>query len=283
MALGPQPQWRFMAWFLPPFSQGLSAALLCSLLAVCPVLHAQTTSPYIEELTSPELRARIAAGSTTVLVPIGGTEQNGAHMVLGKHNRRAHVLAGQIAQQLGNAVVAPVIAYVPEGAIHPPAAHMRFAGTISIPEPVFEALLEATARSFKQHGFREVVFLGDHGGYQASEQRVAARLNREWASDPACRVLALMPYYRVTQTDYVDELKRRGHSAAEIGSHAGLGDTALALALDPSLVRADMLASAEREGVTGDPHQATAELGQLGVQLIVESSVAAIRAATRAR
>src|SRR4051812_44734265 len=79
--------------------------------------HAATAPVAVEEMTSPELKARIAAGTTTVLVPIGGTEQNGPHMVLGKHNVRARVLASQIAAKLGNAVVAPVIAYVPEGSI----------------------------------------------------------------------------------------------------------------------------------------------------------------------
>jgi creatinine amidohydrolase/Fe(II)-dependent formamide hydrolase-like protein len=179
--------------------------------------------------------------------------------------------------------VAPVIAYVPEGSIHPPAAHMRFAGTISIPEPVFEAMLEATARSFKQHGFRDVVFLGDHGGYQRSEERVAAKLNREWAADKTCRVHALLDYYRVTQSAYVNALKARGHSEAEIGTHAGLADTALALAVDNALVRSGALGAkpSASEGVYGDPRRASAELGQIGVQQIVESSVAAIRALAR--
>lgn len=246
-----------------------------------------TTSPYIEDMTSPELQARVAAGTTTVLVPIGGTEQNGPHMVLGKHNARARALAGQIAQRLGNAVVAPVIAYVPEGSIEPPVAHMRFTGTISIPEAAFEAMLEGTARSFRQHGFRDVVFLGDHGGYQKSEERVAAKLNKAWAKDPACRVTALSAYYRVTQTDFVAELKRRGFSEAEIGTHAGLADTALTLAIDPHLVRSEVMAQGAKpgghNGVTGDPRRASADLGQIGVQQIVESSVAAIRAAQRAR
>ncbi|TAK99526.1 MAG: creatininase family protein [Aquabacterium sp.] len=245
------------------------------------------SSPYIEDMTSPELQARVTAGSTTVLIPIGGTEQNGPHMVLGKHNVRARVLAGQIAQGLGNAVVAPVIAYVPEGSITPPVAHMRFTGTISLPDAVFEAMLEATARSFKQHGFRDLVFLGDHGGYQKSEERVAAKLNKEWAQDPSCRVLALTDYYRVTQTAYVADLKKRGFSEAEIGTHAGLADTALTLAIDPKLVRTEALAQAgatgAHNGVHGDPRRATADLGQIGVHHIVESSLTAIRAAQRAR
>jgi creatinine amidohydrolase/Fe(II)-dependent formamide hydrolase-like protein len=242
---------------------------------------------YLEDMTSPELRERIAQGATTVLVPIGGTEQNGPYMTLGKHNERAHVLAGEIARQLGNAVVAPVIAYVPEGSIHPPVAHMRFTGTISVPDAVFESVLEATARSFKQHGFRDVFFLGDHGGYQADEEHVAAKLNREWRADPACRVHALTAYYRVTQTSYVDDLKAKGQAAAAIGTHAGLADTALTLATAPQAVRSEALAKAtaaptERDGVHGDPRGASAELGQLGVRRVVESSLAAIRAATAA-
>ena len=42
----------------------------------------------LESLTSPELAARVAQGATTILVPIGGTEQNGPYMTLGKHNAR---------------------------------------------------------------------------------------------------------------------------------------------------------------------------------------------------
>lgn len=268
---------------------GLAKAVASCLLLACLPATAAHADPrvQIEELTWTELRDRVAAGATTILVPIGGTEQNGPHMVLGKHNVRARILAGRIAERLGNAVVAPVVAYVPEGSIRPPAAHMRFTGTISIPEATFEALLEATARSFKQHGFRHVVFLGDHGGYQKNEERVAARLNREWASDPACRVHALLEYYRVTQNGYVAALKQRGFTQAEIGTHAGLADTALSLALDKALVRGDTLSQGakpgERDGVYGDPRRATAALGQLGAQQIVDASVAAIRKITQER
>jgi creatinine amidohydrolase len=267
----------------------IRAAPCAALLAVLLVASspAVAASPHLEDMTWTELHARIEAGATTILVPIGGTEQNGPHMVLGKHNTRVRALAAQIAGKLGNAVVAPVLAYVPEGSITPPAAHMRLPGTISISEAAFEAVLESTARSFRQHGFRDVVFLGDHGGYQASEERVAAKLNREWAAQPACRVHALVDYYRVTQTRYVEALKSRGFGAEEIGTHAGLADTSLALAIDPALVRADVLARSPkanaRDGVYGDPTRATAELGRVGIELIVETSVARIRELARLR
>ena len=240
----------------------------------------------IERMTWTEVRARVAAGATTVLIPIGGTEQNGPHMVIGKHNVRAQFLARAIAARLGNALVAPVMAYVPEGAIHPPAAHMRYSGTISIPDAAFEAMLESSARSFKQHGFRDVVFLGDHGGYRKSEQKVVARLTREWASDPSCKVHAPGAYYDTSQGPFIAALKSRGYSDAEIGTHAGLADTALALAVDPALVRAAELArprskGAAADGVAGDPRRATRELGQIGIDQIIQATVAAIQAATR--
>jgi len=268
--------------------RAFAIACLTMTLAQMPVPPAAAaptqSSAYLEDLTSPELGARIAAGTATVLVPIGGTEQSGPHIALGKHNMRARALAGRIAGQLGNAVVAPTVAYVPEGAITPPAGHMRFPGTISIPDAAFEGLLEGSARSFCQHGLREVFFLQDHGGYRKSVDRVVARLNgeRAWAAR-GCRAHALHEYYDATQDGYVADLKRRGFKEAEIGLHAGLADTSLTLALDPALVRTGQLAAGAKAGpaggVRGDPTRASAELGQIGVQRQVDESVKAIRAA----
>jgi creatinine amidohydrolase/Fe(II)-dependent formamide hydrolase-like protein len=262
----------------------LGMALPCLWLAAAlPARAAAPPAPVqLEELTWPELRDRIAAGATTVLVPVGGTEQNGPHMVLGKHNVRVRLLAGLIASRLGDALVAPVLAYVPEGAIEPPTQHMRWPGTISIPAPAFEATLEAAARSLRRHGFCQVVFLGDHGGYRASLERVAARLNRGPGA-PDCRAHALPEYYRAAQEDFARALQAQGHAAAEIGTHAGLADTALALAVDPDLVRLQAMAARNRtagvDGVAGDPSRATAELGRPGVEHIVDVTVAAIRQA----
>ncbi len=243
---------------------------------------APAPGPYLEDLTWTELRDRIAGGATTALLPVGGTEQSGPHIALGKHNTRVRVIAGRIAQKLGDAIVAPTVAYVPEGGIDPPTGHMRFAGTLSIPEATFEALLEAAAQSLRRAGFRTVVLLGDHGGYQRSLERVAAKLDREWGAHPGgARAFALLDYYRVTDTEFVDALKARGYGVDEIGTHAGLADTALTLAVDPTLVRPGAYAEAAREGpregVHGDPRRATAELGRIGVDRIIDRSVQRLR------
>ena len=264
---------------LRALAPGLAALALAPAVCTAADRPGAGAGVHLEDLTSPELAARIAAGTTTALVPIGGTEQSGPHIVLGKHNARARALAGRIAAQLGDAVVAPVVAYVPEGAIAPPAAHMRFAGTLSIPDAAFESLLESTARSLCAHGIRDVFFLGDHGGYQKNEEKAAARVNRT----PGCRAHALLPYYDAATVAFNADLKARGFGDAEIGTHAGLADTALSLAVDPALVRADQVAAGARGGVRagvhGDPTRATAALGRIGVDRIVAASVSAIRAA----
>ena len=266
-------------------SLGLGLVLLL-LLAGWAVPARAAGTVFLEELTWTELRDLIKAGTTTILLPVGGTEQSGPDMALGKHNIRVKALSERIARGLGNALVAPVLGYVPEGNISPPTAWMRFPGTITMPDETFEKVLEYAARSFKLHGFRDIVLLGDHGGYQRDFKVVADKLNREWAATPV-RVHALEAYYLVTETSYVDALKSRGIRDDEIGTHAGLADTSLMLAVDPRLVRQDRLRSAARlgpaDGVHGDPRRSSAELGQLGVDLIVAESVDAIRKAASRR
>lgn len=245
---------------------------------------ASAQSLALEQLTSTELKDEIRAGKTTIIVPIGGTEQNGPHIALGKHNVRAQFLSERVARVLGNALVAPVVPYVPEGNIDPPTAHMRYPGTITVPSATFQSLLESAAKSFRHHGFRDVVFLGDHGGYQHDLQAVAERLNRQWKRGDA-RAHAIPEYYRAVETAYVAELKSRGFRDDEIGTHAGLADTSLALAVDPRLVRLDRMQArpAPESGVDGDPRRASAELGRLGVEVIVRDTVAAIRRAVAKR
>jgi creatinine amidohydrolase/Fe(II)-dependent formamide hydrolase-like protein len=261
------------------FRRWLAAALLA--VGTC---HAAAAEPaksvFLEELTWTEVRDALAAGKTTIIVPVGGTEQSGPQIVLGKHNVRARALAGRIAASLGNALVAPVIAYVPEGSVTPPSGHMRFVGTISIPEAAFESTLEGAARSFRQHGFRDIVLIGDHGGYQKSLARVAARLDREWAVTPV-RVHAIEEYYLAADRGFAELLRKQGLSDAEIGSHAGAADTSLALAVDEQLVRSERLhdgsALGAAEGVSGDPRRASAAAGRAGLSLIVTRTRDAIQ------
>jgi creatinine amidohydrolase len=154
---------------------------------------------------------------------------------------------------------------------------MKFPGTITVPEEAFDKILEYAARSFKLAGFHDIVFLGDHGSYQKDEKAVADRLNKEWAAQPA-RVHGVEEYYRASESDFGRLLASKGYREEEVGTHAGLADTSLTLAVDPRLVHTDRLQPGD--GANGDPRRSSTELGQLGVDLIVTRTVDAIRKAT---
>lgn len=236
---------------------------------------------YMEEMTWVEVREALRRGKTIAIVPTGGVEQNGPHMVLGKHNYIVRFAAGRIAEALGDALVAPVVAFVPEGRIDPPSGHMGYPGTLSVPDDVFAAILEHMARSLRAHGFETILFLGDSSGNQAPQAAVAERLNAEWAGQ-GVTVIHVGDYYGANgQTEW---LLGQGESAATIGRHAGIRDTSELMAVFPEGVRRDRLATdggryGEPTGVSGDPARASAERGAALLRLKVEAAVRQLRAA----
>ena len=260
------------------------AGLLLAGLVGLACLPAFAGSVQLDDLTWTEVRDGLRAGTTTVIIPVGGTEQNGPHMALGKHNVRAAALSARIAAKLGRTLVAPVMPYVPEGRISPPAGHMRFPGTISVPEDAFAAVLAGAARSLRQHGFLDIVLVGDSGNYQRQLKDIAARLNREWAGT-GTRAHYVAAYYDAGTAGFARALRARGITETQLGTHAGLADTSLLMAIDESRVRADRLAAPGAAdpsvGVTGEPSQASAALGRIGVDMIIDTTAAAIRLGDR--
>src|SRR5262245_15253733 len=238
---------------------------------------------FLEKLTWDEVRDSIAAGKTTIIIPTGGTEQNGPHMAIGKHNVRIAANAETIARRLGNTLVAPVVAYTPEGGIDPPTGHMRFPGTISIPDPIFREVLEYAARSLKQHGFRNIVFIGDSGPNQAGQTAVAEKLNAEWAGSNV-RVHAIAGYYRSDPEGDAQEMMKYGIRRDEIDNHADVRDTSQMMAVDPTMVRTAKLQAGDgKNGIQGDPRRSTAQIGRALIERTVTRTVGLIRQSIAAR
>jgi creatinine amidohydrolase/Fe(II)-dependent formamide hydrolase-like protein len=256
-----------------------TAGLIACAAPPCRAAAAAAGSRFIADLTWIELRDAIAAGAQVALVPTGGSEQNGPHMAIGKHNRIVEHCAGEIARRIGNVLVAPVLPYVPEGSFDPPSGNMALSGTIGLSEPAFAAVLGDTARSLALAGFKLVCFLGDHGQSQAPQRSVAAALTREWQSR-GIRVANLERYYAANGQEAW--LRARGFTAAEIGTHAGLVDTAELMAVAPNMVRADRLSPKTwprgPSGVQGDPTRATAAIGAVLIEMKIAAAAAELRA-----
>jgi len=163
---------------------------------------------FTEEMTWMEVRDALRAGKTTAIVATGGLEQNGPHVATGKHNFVLRSTTEAIARKLGNALVSPIVPFVPEGKIDPPSGHMWYPGTISLREETFQALLKDICASLKQHGFLDIALIGDSGGNERGMQATADSLNEEWR-EGTTRVYHVAEYYEQDIWSY-DELKRMG-------------------------------------------------------------------------
>lgn len=237
---------------------------------------------FIEDMTWQEVGDAIEHGATRVLVPTGGTEQNGPHLILGKHNYIVRYTAGKIADRLGNTLVAPVIAYVPEGTIEPPEGHMKFAGTLSVSEEEFEAVLVSAVSSLKQHGFTTIALIGDSGGNQAAQQRVARQLSNKWR-DQGVNVLHVSEYY--SNNAQVPYLANNGLTGLQIGGHAGIRDTSELMAVHPDGVRTALAIDHTRTdlsvtGADGDASKASVLLGNQLLELKITAAVRQILGAS---
>jgi creatinine amidohydrolase/Fe(II)-dependent formamide hydrolase-like protein len=259
-------------------------ALVCAPLAALAQKPPDTV--FLEELTWEEVRDLIGGGKTSAIIATAGTEQKGPHMVIGQHRFVLEYAADKIARTLGNALVAPIITYVPEGSWENPRGHMAKAGTITLPNDRFMELLTHTAKSLKAGGFRDILFIGDSGGNQNGMRDVAARLNEEWKGT-GYRAHFIGDYYEKSSADtrkYITETL--GIPESEIGSHAGMSDTSQMMFVNANHVRSGKLApggGSADSGVSGNPTRATAQLGEVLMRIKIDNAVTQIRTSLASR
>ena len=252
-------------------------SLVAALFLAVPASSQVPNTVFLDELTWMEVADKIDAGTTTIIVATAGTEQNGPHMVLGKHKFIVTETAERIARTLGNALVAPIVTYVPEGTVERTVGNRQRAGTITLPNEHYMKLLEYAARSLAAGGFTDIVFIGDSGGNQNGMETVATMLNEEW-SERNARVHFVGDYY--SGHGFREWLQAQGHSMEDIGTHAGMTDTSQLLYVDARQIRTEELApfgGFEGAGVRGDPTKASVTYGRVGIQMKVDAALRQIR------
>jgi creatinine amidohydrolase len=235
-------------------------------------------SVFIEDLTWMEVRDALRAGKHTVIVATGGIEQNGPYLVTGKHNVVLRATTEAIARKLGNTLVAPIVAFVPEGDIDPPSLHMKYPGTISLTEETYQRLLSDICSSLAVHGFKHIVLIGDSGGNQDGMKAVAGELNTKWQG--RSRVHFIPEYYNYgTLTKWLEE---QGIKQTPEGLHDDFGMTAMMMSVDPQSVRAKQRIAAGKfriNGVDLAPAEKTIAWGKRIIDHRADLTVKAIRAA----
>jgi creatinine amidohydrolase/Fe(II)-dependent formamide hydrolase-like protein len=256
--------------------------LVLCLALVAPAALAQSTSVYIEDLTWMEIRDAQAAGKTSAIIYAGGTEQNGPHMALVKHNAIAQYAAGEIARKLGNALVYPIMPFSPAGDPIAKTGHARFPGTVSLSSEVFLGVMRQVALSAIAAGFKNVFLMGDHGGGQSELKLAAETLDADW-KPKGVRVF------------YVSDLQTRAGQQTNAylaehkipgGGHAGVAETSQVLFVEQAQkrhwIRRDKLTAAKGQpepatGINGDPSPATSEMGRIFIDYKIDSAVDQIR------
>ena len=244
-----------------------------------PIAAADTV--LIEDMTWMEVRDAMRAGKRTVIVGTGGVEQNGPYLVTGKHQVVLQATTEAIARKLGDALVAPIVPFVPEGHIDPPTSHMRYPGTIGVTEETFEMLLTDICASLRSHGFEHIVLIGDSGGNQEGAQKVAAKLNTN-RRDGAGYVHHIAEYYDFPGV--ATWLESQGIQQKPEGLHDDFGMTAIMMSVDPASVRTKQRIAAGKFRINGielAPAKKTIEWGKRIVDFRAGVTVTAIRAAIK--
>jgi creatinine amidohydrolase len=250
----------------------------------CASGFAQTTKVDFELMTWPEIKQALEQGKTTAIIFNGGTEQRGPQGVNGAHTLIVHKLGVEIAEKLGNAILAPVIPYSVNN------ANGDLLGSIGITGPVFAALNEQVTEQMIVNGFRNVVLMGDHGGGQKELDEVAKKLDAKY-SPRGIHVFYCGDVYTKAAAQFNKWAEENGYPP---GSHASLKDTSELLYLggDKGWVREELIASALGDppgrpadpnakrinnGITGDARRSTPVIGKRVSDLKVNLAVDQIR------
>jgi creatinine amidohydrolase len=227
-----------------------------------------------QQLRRPEIAAARDAGAV-VLVPVGSTEQHGAHLPVDMDVRTATAVCVRAAQSVDEfpVLVAPPIwsGYSPH--------HMENPGSITLRFDTFTAVLTDVVDSIRHHGFQHLVLVNGHGGNIAHLTGLANKLGTSG------RPVAQASWWNFVGDDFREildgELKGVGHACeAETSCYLALDSDGVDLSAavrnlaDSHLVPIDEAAfraagvdfppifRASSPGVHGDPTLATAAKGE---------------------
>jgi creatinine amidohydrolase len=229
-----------------------------------------------EMMTGPELQHAIhEEGKSTALIYNGGTEQRGPQNVTGGHTLMGRMTVKSIAEKLGGAIAAPVMPFSVNN------ADPKLPGTIGLTPKLFAAVNEQVAEQLINNGFKNIVLMGDHGGGQKQLEKLAAKLDRKYASQ-GIRIVFCGDVYKNANDDFDRLLDFNGYPQSD---HAGVADTSEMLYLggDISWVRKDLVDSApgdqspRRGKEHGDARGSTAALGKRAFDMKVDYAVSQIR------
>ena len=212
---------------------------------------------HLDQMAWPEVEAELQAGRDTMVVAFGATEQHGPHLPLATDALLGDHLAELVADRL-NAFVAPTVR------LGCSEHHLEFAGTLSVSDATFHAIVADLVRSAARSGFRRIVLLPTHGGNFGPLAAAVAQLPADLGID-----VRAMTDLGALQTLAQIGLEEHGVPLEEGGLHAGEWETSMVMAIHPELVHLDQGAP----GYTGDLGEAIGAIFGNGVHTLSPNGV----------
>jgi creatinine amidohydrolase len=229
---------------------------------------------FMEDMTWLEIRNALKAGKTTAIVPAGGVEATGPFVVLDKHQRMLHGSTNLIARKLGNALVAPVIRYVPAD----DGNRGNYLGDFNISLVAYKSTVSDICLALKNGGFKEIILIGDHQGAQRGLKEVSEELSQQWGTG-STRVHYIPEYYdRTAVRDFIKT--KLGISEGRGGFGDNYYNTSILFAVSPASARVEERTEAKQltvNGVNLEPIRQTIENGKAILQIQTDQTVKAIQ------
>jgi creatinine amidohydrolase len=199
---------------------------------------------WIEDMTLLEIRDSLKAGKTTALVLVGGMEDNGPYVTVSQHNSVVKFIGEKIARELGNALCAPVVGMAPgnpEGSASP--------GSIVLSNETYKNMLTDMGASLKAEGFKNILFLVDHGGDQQGAVDAAKALSERWKGS-GVRAIYVAAYYDYDAVEKFEHNELGVHEKSE-GYHDDYYVAAISVAIDPNGIRLPERRKAHKTSING--------------------------------
>jgi creatinine amidohydrolase len=195
----------------------------------------KTRKHLFAEMNREELRR--AARTSTVVLPVGATEQHGPHLPTGTDYFTVEHVSREAARVASAEIPILVTPALPFGSSD---HHFLFGGTLSLSTETYLRVMKELVHSLVRDGFKRIFVVNGHGGNHEVIQLAA----RDIALNHRARVAA-GSYWNIAW----DALIEAGaHLGCRLPGHAGIFETSMMMAL-----RGDLI-PAKRPGRKGEFH-----------------------------
>lgn len=188
------------------------------------------SSPRISDMTAIQFSKIAQASNSTIIIPVGATEQHGPHMPLSVDSLLSSAVSDRVAEAL-RAAVAPGITYGYKSQPRSGGGNHR-TGTISLNGNTLIEYAKDLCNEYFRHGFKNVVFINGHyENYQFLYEGIDLSVKEQGHEVKGI----LLSYWDFVPQQVIERVFPDGFTGWEV-EHGGVLETSLMMHLYPDLV-----------------------------------------------